>query len=135
MRNFFIYIVTPLLSFYGGFFAYKLILENVWNEPLGDEAGAVLFWGGIAFFLLGVPVYFGVIYLIDIWVKKLKWLYYPIGCMLVFFMPTTLITLSFGSLALLSPEAMLSHSFFLTSGLIFGLCVGGIKSINSKSVI
>ena len=55
--------------------------------------------------------------------------------MVVFFIPTALITVSFGSLDLLSPEAMLFHSFFLTSGLIFGLCVRGIKSIKSKSVI
>lgn len=141
MRNFFIYIVTsflyivtPFVSFFGGFFAYKLILEKVIGQSLGGEANAVLFWGGIAFFLLGVPIYFGIIYLIDRWVKKLKWLYYPIWCTLAFFMPTTLITVTFGSLNLFSPEAMLFHSFFLTSGLIFGVCIGGIKSIKSKSV-
>jgi hypothetical protein len=135
MRSLFLYIVTPIVSFLGGFFAYAFILKISSGESLEGDGDAVLFWGGIAFFLLGVPVYFGIIYLIDHWLKRLKWLYYPIGCMLVFFIPTALIALSFGSLNLLSPEAMLFHSFFLTSGLIFGLCVGGIKSIKSKSVI
>lgn len=135
MRGFFMYLVTPIVSFFGGFFAYKLILEKVLNEELGGDTNAVLFWGGIAFFLFGVPIYYGIIHLIDIWVKKLKWLYYPIGCMLVFFIPTAFITITFGSLNLFSPEAMLFHSFFLTSGLIFGLCIAGVKSIKSASVV
>lgn len=133
MRSFFIILVIPILSFFGGFFTYKFILENVHNESLGEDANAVLFWGGIAFFLFGVPIYFGIIYLIDIWFKKLKWLYYPIGCMLAFFMITSIITISFGSLNLLAPEALLFHSFFLTSGFIFGLCTGIVKSFKTIS--
>ena len=136
MVNFSLYIVTPLLSFIGGFFAYVLTLNIVWEQSLSSgDMKAVLFWGGIAFFLLAAPIYLGITYFIDNRFKKIKGLLYPIGCMLVFFIPTLVVTLSFGSMNPFSPEAMLFHSFFLTSGLIFGLCSWGFKKFKATSVI
>ncbi|GIN42378.1 hypothetical protein [Heyndrickxia oleronia] len=132
MVNFCLYVLTPLLSFIGGFFAYILMLKIVWEQSFsGGDMEAILFWGGIAFFIFAVPIYLGIIYFIDKRFKKFKGLLYPIGCMLVFFLPTLLITLTFGSTNLFLPEAMLFHSFFLTSGLIFGLCNWGFKKIYS----
>jgi hypothetical protein len=125
----------PIIVFYWSFFTYILTLKIVWEQLLGGDMVAVLYWGGIAFFLVSVPIYLGIICFIDKRSKKLKGLLYPIGCMLVFFIPTLLITLSFGSMNPFSPEAMLFHSFFLTSGLIFGLCSWGFKKFKATSVI
>jgi hypothetical protein len=136
MVNFCLYVITPLLSYLGGFFAYNLTLKTVWEQSLSrGDMEAVLLWGGIAFFLLAVPIYLGIIYLIDLKLKKLKGYLYPIGCMLVFFIPTLLITVTFGSVNPFSPEAMLFHSFFLTSGLIFGLCNWGFKIFKPTPVV
>lgn len=132
MRKLFTHIITPLVSFIGGFLAYSLTLKIVWGESLGGDMDAVLFFGGMAFFLIAVPIYFGIIYFIDTLIKKFKAFLYPIGCILVFFIPTLMITLFFGSTNLLSGEAMLFHSFFLTSGLIFGLSIGLINKIKFK---
>ncbi|MCM3711759.1 hypothetical protein [Sporosarcina luteola] len=134
--NFCLYVVTSLLSFIGGFYAYILTLKIVWEQSLsGGDMKAVLFWGGIVFFLLATPIYLGIIYFIDNRFKKIKGLLYPVGCILVFFIPTLLVTLSFGSMNTFSPEAKLFHSFFLTSGLIFGLCSWGFKKFKARSVI
>ncbi|MDW0117216.1 hypothetical protein QTL97_09725 [Sporosarcina thermotolerans] len=134
--NFYLYVITPLLSFIGGFFAYILTLKIVWEQSLsGGDMKAVLLWGGIAFFLLATPIYLGITYFIDKKCKKIKGLLYPAGCILVFFIPTLFVTLSFGSMNPFSPEAMLFHSFFLTSGLIFGLCSWGFKRIKATPVI
>ncbi|MBS4188722.1 hypothetical protein KHA94_00625 [Bacillus sp. FJAT-49705] len=135
MVNFYLYVFTPLLSFIGGFFAYTLTLKIVWEQSLGGDMVSVLFWGGIMFFLVSVPIYLGVIYFIDKRTKKFKGLLYPIGCMLVFFIPTLFITLSFGGINPFSSEAMLFHSFFFTSGLIFGLCSWGFKKFKTTSAI
>ncbi|WP_339250853.1 hypothetical protein NSQ43_13060 [Sporosarcina sp. FSL W8-0480] len=136
MVNLYFYVVTPLLSFIGGFFSYILTLKIVWDQSMsGGDMKAVLFWGGIAFFLVATPIYLGIIYFIDKRCTKIIGLLYPIGCILVFFIPTFFITLSFGSVNPFSPEAMLFHSFFITSGLIFGLCSWGCKRIKAISVI
>ncbi|MDN4607211.1 hypothetical protein [Sporosarcina highlanderae] len=136
MVKFYLYVVTPLLSFIGGFFAYILTLKIIWDQSMsaGDMI-AVLLWGGIAFFLLATPIYLGITYFIDRRCKKIGGLLYPIGCILVFFIPTLFVTLSLGSMNPFSPEAMLFHSFFLTSGLIFGLCSWRFKRIKAISVI
>lgn len=139
MINFCLYLVTPLFAFTGGFSTYILILKIVWEQSLSSgDMEAILFWGGIvllvSFIVLAVPIYLGTIYFIDNRFKKLKGLLYPIGCMLVFIIPTILITFSFGRANPFTPEAMLFHSFFLTSGLIFGLCSWGFKKFKTISV-
>lgn len=122
MRNIGLYILCPVLSFIAGIFSYMLILKWVWNETLGGDLAAILFYGGIIFLTICFPIYLGVIHLIDKWFHQYKGLLYPLGCMLVFFIPTLFLNLLFGSFDLLSPESMLFHSFFLTAGFIFGVC-------------
>ena len=119
-------IIAGLLSFIVGFMCYALTINVVWNQSLGNDAYSVLFWGGSAFLLIAVPVYLFMISLIDESARfsKHKYLFYPLSCMLVYFVPTALIKLSFdGVLAIFSEEVMLFHSFFLSAGLIFGITI------------
>ncbi|WP_153733190.1 hypothetical protein [Sporosarcina obsidiansis] len=135
MINFSLYVVTPILAFIGGFLFYVLTLKFVWDESIAGDMRAVLFWGGIAFFAIAVPIYFGVIYFIDRRFVRFKVLLYPIVCMLIFFIPTLVIAMMFGSLNPFSPEAMLFNSFFIGSGLIFGLSFWIIKRYKARSVL
>jgi len=121
-------VLISFLSYIGGFIAYNWALFAFWNQTLGGDIVSVLFWGGIAFSLLAVPIYLGIIRYIDTKTKTNKGWLYPIGCMLVFFIPTLFIIMIFQSTQLFSPEAMLFHAFFLTSGLIFGLCSWTFKN-------
>ncbi|MEK4230461.1 hypothetical protein [Solibacillus sp. FSL H8-0538] len=115
-------IIAGLLSFIVGIMCYVLTLKLVWNESLGGDAYSVLFWGGQAFLIIAVPIYLLMINLIDTRFSKHKHFFYPLSCMLAFFIPTAFITLSFGGvLAIFSAEAMLFHAFFLSSGFIFGI--------------
>ena len=134
MRRVGLYVFSPLLSYIGGFLAYIITLKLIWDQTLGGELPFVLIYGGIAFFIIGFPIYLGIIYLIDAKFHKYKGLLYPLCCMLIFFIPTLFITLQFGSLDLFAPESMLFHSFFLTSGLIFGLCHWGIKKASFSNI-
>lgn len=137
MKKFGLYIVSPLLSYIGGFLAYTITLKLVWDQTLGGELPFVLFYGGFAFFIIGFPIYLGIIYLIDTKFDQYKGWLYPVGCMLIFFIPTFFIGLRFGSFQLFIPESMLFHSFFLTSGLIFGICHWGLKkeSFSNKPIV
>lgn len=115
-------IIAALLSFIVGIMCYTLTLKIVWNQSLGGDADAVLFWGGLAFLIIALPIYLVMLKLIDTIFSKHKYFFYPLSCMLVFFVPTTFITLSFGGvLAIFSAEAMLFHTFYLSSGFIFGI--------------
>lgn len=134
MRRLGLYVCSPLLSYISGFLAYIITLKLIWNQTLGGELSFVLIYGGISFFIIGFPIYLGIIYLIDRKVHKYKGLLYPLGCMLIFFIPVLFITLQFGSSDLFSPESMLFHSFFLTSGLIFGICHWGIKKASFSNI-
>src|SRR5690554_352499 len=113
VRKFALYAVSPFLSFFAGFAVYLLTLKLVWDETIGREWTAVMFYAAGAYVLVCIPVYFGVIYFIKKQFKKYKALLYPFGCMFIFFIPTLFITLQFGSADLFSPEAVLFHSFFL----------------------
>lgn len=124
-----LYILRPFLSFVGGFYAYVLTLKLVWNQTLGGDKDFVLFYGALAFLIVAFPIYLGIIRLIDKIFSKWKILLYPLGCILVFFLPTLKILLIFGSANLFLPEAMLFYSFFITSGLIFGLSTWIINNI------
>ena len=117
-------IVTGLLSFIAGITCYILTLRIVWGESLGGDADAVLLWGGFAFFLIAVPIYLVIIKFINTLSLKHTYFFYPISCIMIFFIPTSFILFSFGGVsvsAMFSPEAMLFHSFFIASGFIFGI--------------
>lgn len=122
-----LYTVISLLAFGSGFYAYNLTLEWVWDQSLKGDYTSLLVTGGIAFFVFAVPIYLWVIHMIDKKWKNPVGISYPLVCMLVFFIPTFVISFSFGNVNLFLPEAMLFHSFFLTSGFIFGTCVWLIK--------
>lgn len=107
MKKLGLYIVTPILSFLGGFYVFAWAMEFFTNEQLGRDAASVLFWGGTAYLILAVPLYFAIIYLIDKKLKRFKFLLYPLGCMAVFFIPVSGILGMFNSYDYLSPEAML----------------------------
>lgn len=129
IRAFSLYILTPLLSYLGGFYAYITTLQLIWNESLGGDFHAVLFYSLLAFCLIAIPIYLGMIVFVDNKFKNFKFIFYPLGCILVFFIPTFFIGLSLGSINIFIPEAMLFHAFYITSGLIFGLCTWIFKKI------
>lgn len=128
MRDILLYLISPLLAFVGGFCAYVVTLKVVWDETLVDGT-AVLVWGSVIFLTVCMPLYMGIIYAIDKRFTSYKGLLYPLGCMLLFAVPTAAIMLIWGNMKLLLPEAILFHSFFIMSGLIFGLCHWVIKKM------
>lgn len=58
-------VLISLLSYITGFIIYNLSLMTLWNETLGSETFSVLFWGGIAFSALAVPIYLSIINFIN----------------------------------------------------------------------
>ena len=52
-----LYILSPLLSFIGGFYAYITTLRLVWDQSLGGDFNFVLYYGSIAYFLILFPIY------------------------------------------------------------------------------
>ncbi|MEO4052470.1 hypothetical protein [Solibacillus sp. CAU 1738] len=130
------FVVAAILSYLAGIGCYILTLKIVWDQTLGGDTFAVLFWGAIAFFIIACPIYLLVITLIDKVTKQYKFLFYPLGCMLVFFIPTSFILASFGDFSyktLFSPEAMLFHAFFLSAGLIFGLSIWKLRNLGKSA--
>jgi len=129
MRTILLYLISPLLAFVGGFCTYVVILKVVHDETLGRDATAVLIWGSLIFLAICMPLYTGIIYAIDKRFSSHKGLLYPLGCMLLFVIPTVTIMGIWGDINPFLPEAMLFHSFFIMSGLIFGLCHWVIKKM------
>ena len=123
MKNFGLYVLTPIVSFLGGFIAYALMLNYFFGEKLGNDTDTVLFYGGLAYLIYLVPFYLIVLHLIDKKFDRSRVILYPLACMLGFFIPVLLFMLFFeiGEGNLFSREAMLFHVFFLISGLIFGI--------------
>lgn len=117
-------VIAGLLSFIVGIMCYALTLELVWGESLGGDVYAVLYWGGMGFITIPFPIYLMTTNLIEARCSKQKYFFYPLSCMLVYFVPAAFLTLIFGGvLAIFSEEAMLFHSFFLSSGFIFGITI------------
>lgn len=121
MRKIGLYIVTPILSFFGGFYFYAWAMKFFTDGELDGDTDSFLFWGGMAYLFFAVPLYFAIIYFMDRKLNRFKFLLYPIGCMVVFFIPVSWIMSVFSGSSFFSPEAMLFHSFFLSTGLIFGI--------------
>lgn len=121
--------VVSLLSYWGGFYAYEQTLRLVWGQTLGGDKPAVLFWSLIAFLLLLVPLYLFICVKIKSKIKRasVRMIGYPIFCACIFSLPTMFIMRSFGGGSLFSPESQLFNSFFLSSGIIFGIGYGLIS--------
>lgn len=131
MRNFCLYIVTPLTAFIGGLLSYILTLKLGWDEALTGDLRAVLFWGS-ALYALVVPFYFVVVYIIERRFKKFVALLYTIACMFIFLIPTFPIFVLFWVMTSpFSSVMILFYSFFISAGLIFGLCTWTFKTMNS----
>ncbi|MFS0574726.1 hypothetical protein AB1K83_03780 [Sporosarcina sp. 179-K 3D1 HS] len=127
MKKIALYILTPILSYLSGFIAFSLAFFTTAQESIGGEAVWLLTVSGLTFLFIGFPVYLGIIHWIDSKYNTFKGLLYPMGCMLVFFIPTLAINLRYGSINLLAPESMLFHLFFIVTGAVFGLCHWAIK--------
>lgn len=91
MQKLGLFVLTPIISFLGGFYAYVWVLKQQWNQDIGNDATAVLIYGGMAFVALAMPLYFLVIGFIDKRIARFKMVLYSLFCMLLFFLPTVLI--------------------------------------------
>lgn len=132
MQKLGLYVLTPVLSFFGGFAAYVWVLNTYWNQELGNEAASVLINGGMAYIALAIPLYFLNISFIDKKVYRFKILLYPLSCMLLFFFPTLLILLIWGGANPFAAESLLFHSFFFISGFLFGSLNWFFKMVTVK---
>lgn len=128
MRKLGLFILSPILSFIGGFYVYAWMLQKLWNQELGGDSEAVLFWGGQAYFIFEVPCYFLLIRYIDKKFKKLKLLLYSLSCMLGFVIPILVLWLIWGG-GLFTPEMVLFYGFFISSGLIFAVLNWSFKNL------
>ncbi len=122
------------VSYWGGFLAYEGTLWLVWEQTLDGDLKATVFWSAVAYIIILVPLYLIVCFIIKSKVKHRlsRFLLYPVTCALTFVVPTTFILLIWGGGSLLSPEAQLFHSFFATSGFLFGLGFGLVSLLSSK---
>ncbi|MGE7093590.1 hypothetical protein ACQKII_19465 [Lysinibacillus sp. NPDC048646] len=115
------YVLTSLIAYLCGFYAYEKILNIVWDQSLGNDIYSVLFCGALAFMLVATPIYLRLINWMETKCKKYRLFIFPLGCMCVFFIPTMFIFVLFGSFNPFTSEALLFHAFFLSSGCVFGI--------------
>lgn len=122
MKKFCLYVLTPVLSFLGGFYAYIWTTEHYWQQEVGSgDAISVIVLAGLAFISLMLPMYFWMIEVIDEKFSHYKLFLYPLICMLIFFLPVLLIMAIWGGSSVFSAESLLFYAFFLASGFIFGV--------------
>lgn len=126
------YIALGSIAFLGGYIAYASELWFSWNEKLigsGDNP-AVIFWGGVAFVGVGLPLYMLCFYMINsVNVKTFKFnrpplvLFVCVPGVLSVILTYVIVFFRGGGLlsGLLTPESRLFYVFFATSGAIFGL--------------
>ncbi|MEC1178165.1 hypothetical protein P9B03_06685 [Metasolibacillus meyeri] len=123
-------IFSGLFAYIAGFACYTLMLKIVWAQSLGGDGVAVMLWGAIAFFFIAVPIYLLVIRVARKCSNKYHYIYYPLSCMFVFVVPTAFIAMALGgTFDIFGPEEMLFYSFFLATGLVFGL----MQSFNRRA--
>ncbi|WP_404452716.1 hypothetical protein LG329_01010 [Virgibacillus necropolis] len=129
MKKFGLYIFTPIISFFSGYYFYALSINFLLGGSIDGDVDAVLFWGGQAYFLCGVPFYFLIIYYIDKTFSRYKILLYPLGCVIGFLIPVLAIMMTWGYEGLFSPDIVSFYYFFIGAGLIFGLFNWGFKRV------
>ncbi|MFB7816397.1 hypothetical protein ACFC0X_19735 [Paenibacillus chitinolyticus] len=116
--------LNSLLSFYAGLWAYEMVLWLVWEQTISEgDLPAIRYWAGIAYLIILVPSYLLICFFVTSKIKSaiMRLLLYPIGCALVFVLPTLFIFAAFGGGNLFSAEAFLFYVFFISSGVVFGL--------------
>lgn len=124
-------IVVLLLSYGAGYYSYESTLWFVWEQTLGGDKQAVIYWSSLAYLLIVVPLYLLICYAIQIKIKRkaARMFCYPILCALTFMLPAAFIMASFGGASFFSPEAELFYAFFASSGIIFGAGYGVISHV------
>lgn len=127
-------IIVFVLSYWIGFYAYEYILWVVWNETLGNDRNAVLFWAFIPYVIILVPLYLLICNTIKSKVNRplLRMIGYPSLCALIFIIPTFFIMVFFNSFDFLAPEALLFYVFFASAGIVFGLGYGSVSLLVDK---
>ena len=56
--RYFLKFIVAVLAYFVGLGAYVGVLRAVWHEGLtGCDAEAVIFWGGLAYLLVAIPLY------------------------------------------------------------------------------
>lgn len=122
MKKFCLYLLTPILSFIGGFYAYVRTAEYYWQQEIsGGDAISAILAAGLAFVSLMLPMYFWMIEVIDEKCSRYHLLLYPLICMLIFFLPVLLIMAVWGGSSAFAAESLLFYAFFLAAGFIFGV--------------
>ncbi|MEE9539291.1 MAG: hypothetical protein V3W10_08150 [candidate division NC10 bacterium] len=131
-----------VLGYLAGFGAYVGVLRAVWHERItGGDAEAVIFWGGLAYLLVAIPLYLLAFWMIKLarpfvfGFRRLFLLFiFPATAVLVTILPTgfALCAGLFGVSLLALPNAMFEcvfaypeaipfYAFFGASGLCFSL--------------
>ncbi|KPV60288.1 hypothetical protein QJ48_06440 [Paenibacillus sp. A3] len=124
------------LSYWAGFFSYERTLWLVWEQTLGGDKRAVVYWSSLAYLVIAVPLYLLICYTIKTKIKRnsARMFCYPIMCALTFILPTAFIMISFGGLSFFSAESQLFYSFFASSGIIFGVGFGLISYVFESKI-
>ncbi|MGF7035305.1 magnesium-transporting ATPase (P-type) [Paenibacillus mucilaginosus] len=127
-------ILLFLLSYWAGFYSYEKTLWLAWDQTLGGDKPATVYWSVLAYVVILVPLYLLICYTIELKVKRrlLRLICYPFFCALTFMVPTAFILMSFGGGSIFSAESLLFYSFFSSSGITFGIGFGLISSFFKK---
>ena len=120
-----------LLAFAVGAATYLATLGLVWGERISrGDLEAILFWGGLAYGLVALPVFLASFLLVHLLRRAVlrarqpvaPWFMPLFGALLGWAPTYALVRTWGGGLAdLLEPEVLLFYSFFGGSGLCFGL--------------
>jgi hypothetical protein len=140
--RYFVKVVVAVLAYFVGLGAYVGVLRAVWHEKItGGEAEAVIFWGGLAYLLVAIPLYLLAFWMIKLprpfvfGFRRLFLLFiFPATAVLVIILPTGFaLRAGFFGVSLLAlpnamfecvfayPEAIPFYAFFGASGLCFSL--------------
>lgn len=140
--RYFVKVVVAVLAYFVGLGAYVGVLRAVWHEKItGGEAEAVIFWGGLAYLLVAIPLYLLAFWMIKrarpfVFVFRRLFLLFifPATAVLVTILPTGFaLCAGFFGISLLAlpnamfkcafayPEAIPFYAFFGASGLCFSL--------------
>ena len=140
--RYFVKVVVAVLAYFVGLGAYVGVLRAVWHEKItGGEAEAVIFWGGLAYLLVAIPLYLLAFWMIKLarpfvfGFRRLFLLFiFPATAVLVAIFPTGFaLCAGFFGVPLLAlpnamfecafahPEAIPFYAFFGASGLCFSV--------------